>query len=550
MSILALCPSRGRPAAAHAVLESLLATAANRDTRLAFIVDRDDPTANEYPAGYTVRVRPRGNMGGALAEALRNHNLLGDATIVGMIGDDCRFRTPGWDATFLAGLDGFEGIVYGDDGFQHDRLVSHWWLSRGIVDTFGMAPSWLRHFYMDNYWKELGTAAGCLLYYPNVLIEHLHPLAGKGDDDATYQRNGRHARHDRLAFEHWKKRLMHLDLNRLLRLVRPHDTPRVLADWHHPALYESLRILYEDRFGMELYSPIGMEWRQHGWELKGGTPGWTYEDYLVFPDAVDMGTHFEIPQLEYPSTPRKAVTWEQARGLRWDTVLGSVPIHQRSFQRLSRELGADRLVHQVGNAKHFIDRAVRQTVIASARVSRVSAVYHQEFSQELFHWTEPVNPYRVTSFMLRIDHASCPYEWFASDPFVEWAAYGASSPKDPGYLSPMSAVARELHQTGWVWHDKRIGDGYGHVMWNAAAVGRPLIGHASHFKGLLGEPLWEDMVTCIDLDLHDEEEALALWYEITRDHERHLRMCRAMRYRFEELVDFDGEAEMLRRVLR
>lgn len=40
---------------------------------------------------------------------------------------------------------------------------------------------------------------------------------------------------------------------------------RVLADYHHHDLFESLAILFEDRLGWELYRPIGMEWFDEGY---------------------------------------------------------------------------------------------------------------------------------------------------------------------------------------------------------------------------------------------------------------------------------------------
>lgn len=43
---------------------------------------------------------------------------------------------------------------------------------------------------------------------------------------------------------------------------------KVLADHHHDDLYESLRILFEDRLGWELYRPIGTEWYTEGyWDV-------------------------------------------------------------------------------------------------------------------------------------------------------------------------------------------------------------------------------------------------------------------------------------------
>ena len=43
---------------------------------------------------------------------------------------------------------------------------------------------------------------------------------------------------------------------------------RVFADYHHSALYESLRLLFEERLDWKLYKPIGTEWYANGyWKL-------------------------------------------------------------------------------------------------------------------------------------------------------------------------------------------------------------------------------------------------------------------------------------------
>jgi hypothetical protein len=113
----------------------------------------------------------------------------------------------------------------------------------------------------------------------------------------------------------------------------------------------------------------------------------------------------------------------------------------------------------------------------------------------------------------------------------------------------MAAVARTMQETGWIWHDKTVGDGYGHVLWTAAAIGRPLIGHAGYFKGMLGEPLWRDLETCIDLDKHPPERAVRLIRGISADSEWYGAMSDELRQTFARLVDFDAEADAIRTAL-
>lgn len=553
MSTLALCPSRGRPAQAAECLRSFLETRRDPDSRIVFVVDDDDPTALEYPPGYT-RLQPAGGGMGAALRAATVPEVLQQATSVGMIGDDNRFRTPGWDRIIDGWLTERPGIAYGDDGLQHERLPTSWWVSRPIVDVFGMIDPGFRHLYMDNYWKALGEAAGCLRYFPEVSIEHLHPLAGKAPDDATYRRgnSSANATHDRGWYRTWFHRRRLKDAERLRQVLRAatEGPRRVLADWHHPALWEALTILLEDRYGWQLYSPMGFEWLEHGWTFNGGGTSWRAARYLEFPEAVLEGDHYTLAEAEYPARRRKLVTWQQANSQPWDHVLSSVSEHQRPFGALAKAWGA-RALHQVGNARHAIDWRLPQLILASAAVQPRRNVlrWHQEFDLGMFGYAEPTHPLNVTSFMLRLESTSCDYAWMASAPGLKWRAMGGTAPGTPGYLAPMSKVASAMAATGWVWHDKRIGDGYGHVLYNAASMGRPLIGHASHYQGLLGAPLWRDLDTCIDLDRHSEADAVRLIRAVAADPEWYRELTERTAETFLQLVDFDREAAVIREAL-
>ena len=113
-----------------------------------------------------------------------------------------------------------------------------------------------------------------------------------------------------------------------------------------------------------------------------------------------------------------------------------------------------------------------------------------------------------------------------------------------GNIKPTKDVGTLMRSYGWAWHDKVTGDGFGHVIHNWAATGRPLIGHASHYAGQMAGPLWEDGVTAIDLDRHAVSELPALLETLDN-----VAMGHAIRDRFEELVDWEAEADEVRQLL-
>lgn len=200
--LVVIIPSRGRPLAVADLARACQATC-TADTVLLVALDTDDRTAPEYvaPAGTTVYFslsEPAGHVGAinaGAAAALRDFAPFA----VAKLDDDHRPRTTGWDAKLLEALrDLGTGIAYGNDLFAGERLPTAPAMTADIVAALGfMGPPALRHLYVDDYWRDLGRAAGCLRYLPGVVVEHLHPMAGKAAWDDGYARANDPAQYER-----------------------------------------------------------------------------------------------------------------------------------------------------------------------------------------------------------------------------------------------------------------------------------------------------------------------------------------------------------------
>jgi hypothetical protein len=57
-----------------------------------------------------------------------------------------------------------------------------------VLELNGITFPGCKHLYFDNFVKQLGIDLGCLIYLPDVIIEHLHPAAGKAEMDEGYAR--------------------------------------------------------------------------------------------------------------------------------------------------------------------------------------------------------------------------------------------------------------------------------------------------------------------------------------------------------------------------
>jgi hypothetical protein len=194
--LVVIVPSRGRPKAAREFIEAFGETRTTAHLRLA--VDFDDPTAPEYEAvtgkpfidNCVLEGQPSSMVKALNAVAIALATQEDPPFALGFMGDDHRPHTEGWDEAYLEALHELgTGIVYGDDLLQGENLPTQVAMTTDIVRALGyMAPPTLTHLFVDNFWRDLGLAAQCLRYLPDVVVEHLHPIAGKAEWDEGHKR--------------------------------------------------------------------------------------------------------------------------------------------------------------------------------------------------------------------------------------------------------------------------------------------------------------------------------------------------------------------------
>jgi hypothetical protein len=202
--LVVIVPSRNRPHAAAEVASAFRETGAT--ARLVFAADDDDPTRNQYLRALDEYPAATVHYGPAPSTMVKALNLVAaayanEAYAIGFMGDDHRPRTRKWDQLYVEALRELgTGIVYGNDLLQGPNIPTQCAMTADIVRALGhMAPPPLTHLYVDNYWRDLGEAAGCLRYLPDVVVEHMHPVAGKADWDEGHVRVNAHAMYQRDA---------------------------------------------------------------------------------------------------------------------------------------------------------------------------------------------------------------------------------------------------------------------------------------------------------------------------------------------------------------
>ncbi len=337
---------------------------------------------------------------------------------------------------------------------------------------------------------------------------------------------------------------------------------RVLVDRHHHGLYHAMQRLFEDRLGLHVFTPLGHEWWDEGYwrfgEVYGDdrlarqylqTTGWE-----PFTEQAPGYRVWKGVDNHHPERPIYGIDLGAVRATpsEWAYVVATVQENQAGFRRLADELGA-RFVYQVGNTNQQVDWSLDPLALISSEVSIKGRgiVIRQEFDSEgVFGFREPQPSRTLRSFVNCFGEMPCSRifeEVRGLLPEFTFGIHGISGPD--GNIETVAEIADLMAGSLFGWHDKVQGDGFGHVIHDWAAIGRPLIGHAAHYRGLMPEPFWQDGVTCIDLDKHTAEEVAVLVRTISLDHDRHAEMCRAIRAVFDDQVDWAAEAERVREFL-
>lgn len=207
-----LVPTRARPQNMERIVQAWHGTGAFGAADLIIGVDVDDAQLDSYIEFIRSHPEVRVIQLDKWAPMVQKLNLMATMSmerypLLAFMGDDHLPRTPMW-AHALVQTHRFNqaAIVYGRDGYQDEKLPTWWSMDSRIVQRLGkMVPAPVQHLFCDNAVKELGLAIKSLVFNPQMLIEHMHPAAFKGDMDAQYARVNRLEQYERdgMAFREW-----------------------------------------------------------------------------------------------------------------------------------------------------------------------------------------------------------------------------------------------------------------------------------------------------------------------------------------------------------
>lgn len=345
---------------------------------------------------------------------------------------------------------------------------------------------------------------------------------------------------------------------------------KVFCDYHHGDLFYSLQLLFEKRLGAELYRSIGLEWAEQGFWNVFPHPA-TQEQYLglaqtseprplgldglPFPKEQLMNLNYRVEDgIHYVMDPshnkiQRAIRLEKFKQMKFDIIISSMPPHIEPYNRLI-ELYQPQAKHifQVGNAWTHLP-GVKNILSSTAPFPVANGVnacfYHQEFDLDVYKYQKSTKPMVVNSYVHLMKELDLLAFYKQLLPDYTFTTYGASM---DSIVHGAQNMANTMMDSGWTWHVKPEGDGYGHVLHSTYACGRPTIIKANYYAGKVGSYLLEDGVTCIDISKRDPMANAQLIREWSQP-DKHQVMCQNAYNRFCEVVDYDKEEQEIRRFL-
>lgn len=352
---------------------------------------------------------------------------------------------------------------------------------------------------------------------------------------------------------------------------------KVLADFHHGDLFESLRILFVDRLGWDLYRPIGLEWYHEGFwnvyphidtakQYLSTELGIEPKDIRGNPVTKDHGRNAwlnrNLDQMEsgiyivldpnHGGRLHKAVELKRARDMKFDFIVSSIPDHFRRFEIFrSRYCPNAKHIFQMGNAGWSLPNGAKN-LLNSTSYNPPSGVnhvrYHQEFCLKEFSYSGKPGYLGERSLCNLMHWQSGHFPNLfeeLKDTLTKrgWIVKNFGAGNEHGAVDD---VANVLKQFSFVWHVKRGGDGYGYNIHNSFACGRPMVISSKQTRGQLASCLFEECVTTVDVDGKPISRVADQLDIMARNYEAH---TLAVHLKFKSHVDFDAEAQEIMKFL-
>lgn len=220
-----IVPSRGRPQNIERLYKALQETESTVDLYVG--IDPDDPELYNYKQleskyGFNLVIANKRERFGPTLNRIATA-IAPAYKYIAWMGDDHLPKTHQWDKRYTEVLERIGvGVVYGNDLVMGEAIATELAMTSNIVTTLGYAvPPGFIHLYIDNYFMDLARAIDKLVYLPDVIVQHMHPVAGHAQEDQTYieANSPENWTNDRIRFEQYKENELEGDADKLWKLI-------------------------------------------------------------------------------------------------------------------------------------------------------------------------------------------------------------------------------------------------------------------------------------------------------------------------------------------
>ena len=263
---------------------------------------------------------------------------------------------------------------------------------------------------------------------------------------------------------------------------------------------------------MELYRPIGGDWFLEGfWRIaEPYNNHWvTVNQYLsLHQDGIPDEPTYRINKVDqvengiYNIGYQRAIELQTFKKMKFDYIVPSIPKHYREYTRLRNMYQPQaKVICQVGNSFDF-PWEWTQNIMSSSKYTSIPSnknvvFYHQEFPLDIFSFQQFRNTKVISSFLHLFSRRKDYPLWLEMQRVwndFTFNTYGSEGREE--YLTTDQALAEAMHNSDLIVHLKEEGDGFGHVIHNAFAVGRAVVTKKEYYTGKMAFDLMEDERTC------------------------------------------------------
>lgn len=334
----------------------------------------------------------------------------------------------------------------------------------------------------------------------------------------------------------------------------------ILADYHHTDLFHSLQLLFEKRLGYQLFRPIGIDWWENGyWKINDIEA--TAKQYLEVGNQPQDGTQplnsgiglhtggwysfYDI----HNNTYNRALNFDQFKRMDIDIVIASIPQHIKPFKELAQMKNA-KFIFQMGNRfENVIDHILEiPNLMASVKPFYVpsstnTVFYRQEFDTSIFRPLDITPHKKITSF-INVYQENLGFHNFLQlkELMPDWEVKSYGGQCRDGSMATTKEIARSMQESAWGFQVKYGADGYGHILHNWFACGRPVIINYIQYKKELGGELLILDETCLTSECETDMIDIANIIQ-NMTPEKYQWMCQRVREVFKKTVDFDKDAQ-------